>query len=309
MNQLEEIQLSIALDWRSDFEKFLQTNGVAASSIKSYQQDIKHFAAWFQTVNGQEFEPALITGVDLRSYRSQALHDRVAPTTFNRRRACLRRLVAWAIDCGLLNYDPFQGIDPIAQVEPSPRWLSEAEYRKLMRQVELTVNGARSEYARWQSIRDQAIVVLMLHAGLREAEVCSLDWSDLLIGERKGKVIVYWGKGPKKRVVPLSNEARRAVQLWQKTGSREAGAVFAGKGGERIGVKLVQNRVRALRTAAGLDRDVTPHALRHTFAKRLLDAGTPLTVVSKLLGHSRTDTTARYVQPSWEDFEKAVEKL
>jgi site-specific recombinase XerD len=85
--------------------------------------------------------------------------------------------------------------------------------------------------------------------------------------------------------------------------------MFVGKGGERVSTRLVQKRVEALRQAAGLDKTVTPHALRHTFAKRLLDGGAPLTVVGKLLGHARLDTTARYVQPGWNDFEKAVETL
>jgi len=309
MNQREEIQISVAFDWQEDFKEFLKTKGITASSIKDYQQDLKHFAAWFVKVNGEAFEPSLITGVDLRSYRSQALDDHVAPATFNRRRASLRRLCAWAMASGFLTYDPTQGIDPIAQAELPARWLTGQEYHRLMRQVELMINGARSDHARWQAIRDQAIVVLMLHAGLREGEVCQLDWADVAISERKGKVTIHRGKGEKRREIPLNREVRMAIQLWRRTMNNETGAMFTGKGGERIGAKLVQNRVRALRVAAGLDDQVTPHALRHTFAKRLLDGGAPLTVVSKLLGHSRLETTARYVQPGWEDFEKAVERL
>jgi len=300
--------LIVATDWTEDFQSMLETQGVSKSSRKSYMDDIRHFAAWFMEVNGQPFNPSLITGVDLRAYRSQALESKVSPATFNRRRSSLRRLVNYAMTSDLLSYDPFQGVDLMEQEEQPPRWLNDAELHRLNRQIEQSVNGATTGHWKWQAVRDQSMIALMLYAGLREAEVAALDWSDVQIGERKGKVIIRRGKGDKKRETPLNSEARRALNCWKEL-QGEQGAVFVGKFGERISTRLVQKRVEALRRAAGLDEKVTPHALRHTFAKRLLDAGTPLTVVSKLLGHARLETTARYVQPGWSDFEKAVEKL
>ena len=77
--------------------------------------------------------------------------------------------------------------------------------------------------------------------------------------------------------------------------------------GERISARLVQRRVAEIGRVCGIP--VSPHDLRHTFAKRMLDDGAPLTVVSKLLGHSRLETTARYVQPGWADYEKWVERI
>jgi integrase/recombinase XerC len=307
MNQIQEVLIA-ATDWTEDFKSTLVYQGVSSSSVKSYIQDIRHFATWFELVNGQPFDPSLITGVDLRSYRSEALENKVSPATFNRRRASLRRLVQYLMQSGLLSYDPFQGIDVMEEEEKPPRWLNETEVHRLLRQVELMVNGASSEHWKWQAARDQAMIMLMLFAGLREAEVAALDWEDVQISERKGKVIVRRGKGDKKREVPLNAEARRAIIFWKQLQGDQS-AMFVGKGGERVSTRLVQKRVEALRQAAGLDKTVTPHALRHTFAKRLLDGGAPLTVVGKLLGHARLDTTARYVQPGWNDFEKAVETL
>jgi site-specific recombinase XerD len=309
--------IEIRTSWLDLFSQNCAQTGCSPATIKAYRQDLSHFAAWFEAHNCQEFKPELITGVDLRLYRTKALENKIAPATFNRRRITLRRLCHWAFERGDLAYDPFQGVEEIPAEEPPPRWLNSDELHKFTRAIELNINGASSDYWNWQAIRDQAIIALMLYAGLRESEVCTLDWDDLIIGQRKGRVIVRRGKGDKKREVPLNAEARRSLNLWRQltiyerdfTKGEAVGALFVGKGGKRISTRLVQKRTAALRRLAGLDTPVTPHALRHTFAKRLLDHGTPLTVVSKLLGHARLETTARYVQPGWEDFERAVEKL
>jgi integrase/recombinase XerC len=303
------LEMSVLTEWQSQFVAFAEAQGCAARSIKAYRQDLKSFVAWFERINGQSFEPGLITGVDLRAYRTAALESGISAATWNRQRATLRKLCDFALKMSHVTYDPFQGVEVKPQEEQPPRWLTEAEYHRLARQIEQNVNAASTDHWRWQAVRDQAIVALMLYAGLREAEVCDLEVGDVQIGERKGRLIVRNGKGGKERQLPLNNEARRALKLWLGVSGIQEGALFIGKGGERIGVRLVQKRVAALRQACQLDEDVTPHALRHTFAKRLLDSGAPLTVVSKLLGHSRIETTKRYVQPGWEDFEKAVEKL
>lgn len=307
MNGIDLCDVVVLTDWRGEFISALEAQGCSRGTLRSYLQDVASFERWFEATNGQPFSPELITGVDLRAFREFQVRS-VAPATWNRRRSTLRKLCEWAISSGALPYDPFQGVERMEQSEPAPRWLSDAEYHRLVRQMELAVNGATTDHWRWQAVRDQAIVTLMLHAGLREAEVCALDWDDVTISERKGRVIVRRGKGDKRREIPLNVEARRAIRLWREI-SDGAGAMFVGKGGGRISTRLVQNRVKVLRTAAGLGDEATPHALRHTFAKRLLDGGAPLTVVSKLLGHSRLETTARYVQPGWDDFEQGVEKL
>lgn len=200
--------------WQSQFELHLQASGCSQLTLKAYHQDLAHFASWFESQNGQGFEPELITGVDLRLYRQQALENKSAPASFNRRRASLRRLCRWLLETGRLNYDPSKELAEIDDNDPPPRWLSSEQLHRFMRALELQVNGAVSEFSRWQAARDQAICALMLYAGLREAEVCALNWDDIEITPRKGRVTVRNGKGGKQRQVPLSSEARRMVNLW-----------------------------------------------------------------------------------------------
>jgi integrase/recombinase XerC len=151
------------------------------------------------------------------------------------------------------------------------------------------------------------MVALMLWAGLRESEVAQLDYEDIELSEKKGWVIVRNGKGEKRRELPLNIHARQAMREWFGLRGGEPGALFTGKRGERITGKAIQDRTRVIRIAAGLDEDVTPHALRHTFAKRMVDAGYSIGIVQKLLGHSRLETTLAYTKPGWGDLEKAVE--
>jgi integrase/recombinase XerC len=299
----------VASTWEVDFVGWLQAKGVSVSSVKSYLQDIRVFARWFEEVNGQALHPSLVTGVDLRAFRTWQITDGGAkPSTWNRRRSALAQLCRWALEAGHLSYDPFQGVDVADQVELPPRWLERGELQKVWRQVELAVNGGRTAAARRQALRDGAVFALMALAGLREGEVVGLDLGDVEVGERKGRVVVRMGKGEKRRELPLSKEARRWVEGWLGVrGEAGSAALFLGRKGERLGARDVQRMVGEFGRRAGVE--VTPHALRHTFAKRLLDEGAPLTVVQKLLGHSRLETTSRYVQPGWSDFERAVERI
>lgn len=294
-------------NWEKGFVSYLQESGRSGRTISAYAQDVRQFASWFSSVNG-DFDPTQITGIDLRAWREHSLgEEQISTATWNRRRISLSVFCEFAMATGLLTYNPFSGVERAEQVELPPRWLTRGEQQKVMRQVELAVNGAKTRAWRTQALRDQAIVMLMAHAGLREGELVALDITDLEVNERSGRVTIRRGKGDKRRVLPLSAEVRRSVRFMLEDSGRVAGPLFISKQGERLGVRTVQRLVAELGRLAGVP--CTPHALRHSFAKRLLDQQTPLTVVTKLLGHSRLETTARYVQPGWADYELAVSRL
>lgn len=320
----------ILTTWRADFTAHLATQGRSAKTVRAYLSDLDGFAAWYERTNATPFTPDLTTGVDLRLYRQHALDaGKMRPATFNRKRASLAVFCDWLLTTGVLSYNPFQGIDPWDEDDLPPRWLDQREFSKFMRQVELLINGAKSSAAQRQAIRDAAMVSLMAYAGLREFEVVALNIGDVQLTERKGRVIVRLGKGQKERQIPLGREARRALGEWlavlqsppvSRGRAKWAGEttngpdqpegclpLFPGDPGARLTTRTVQRRIHEIGRMAGIT--VTPHDLRHTFAKRLLDAGKPITVVSKLLGHSRLETTARYVTPGWADYENAVESL
>ena len=295
------------MTWQAAFTAWLERDGRSERTIRSYRQDVRAFSAYFERVNGQGFSPELITSLDLRGFREFSLGEQqVSAATWNRRRVSLKILCQWAQESGLVSYNPFQGVQAVQKQQTAPRWLNRGDYGRLMRTIERMANTASTPAGQRQAVRDQAMVYLMAFAGLREGEVCALDLTDLEISERKGRVVVRRGKGDKEREVPLNNTVRQALSCWLAV-HPDGDALFCGKRGERLSERAVQRRVKEIGRLAGVE--LTPHVLRHTFAKRTLDRGAPLTVVSKLLGHARLETTARYVQPGWEDFEQAVERL
>lgn len=307
----EKLGFSVCIDdWHSAMIEQLQAQGKSVHTIHAYISDMGVFSRWFERQNGEPFSPDQLNGVDLRGFRRSSLDDeRCTPATWNRRLASLRVLVDFALAGGLISYDPLRGVEKADQVKLAPRWLKKEELNRVLRRCEINVNGSGNS-EKTIAIRDQAMIYLMAYAGLRESEVCALDLEDVEIHERSGKVMVWHGKGGKRRVVPLAREARRAIGLWlERRDHSDTNALFtAGKGGgDRIGVRTVQRRVAEIGRQVGLE--LSPHDLRHTMAKRALDEGAPLTVVSELLGHARLETTARYVQPGWGDLEEAVERI
>jgi integrase/recombinase XerC len=154
--------------------------------------------------------------------------------------------------------------------------------------------------------RDRALLALLLHAGLRVSEAVNLKVRDVVIRERSGHVAVRRGKGEKYREVPLNATARKMIQEW--LGDHPGGEhLFPGRNGGPVTPRAIQKRLKELGRLAGVE--VTPHRLRHTFCKMLVDAGESLDRVAVLAGHANLNTTARYTRPGMDDLERAVEKL
>ena len=298
------------------FGSFLALKGRSANTVGSYVGDVKVYAAWAAARYGEQFDLAMFNRSDLQLfYQQQTGQVKVSPATWNRRRAALRVFAQWAQGQGLLSYDPTDGLQAVDEVQLAPHWLDGREVGRLDRAMETAIAGARSEAWRVKAIRDRAIVLVMLKAGLREGEVCGLDVDDLVLGERKGKISVRYGKGNKSRAVPVNSQALAALRAWLDCRPRMLHeyangekALFLGKGGVRLQARGIQRLVAELGQQAGL-ADLTPHRLRHSCAKALLDAGVKLTEVAKILGHSRLDTTMRYTTPSEGDLAAAVEKI
>ena len=293
----------------STFEEWLLVTGKrgrgrSARSVSAHMQDLRVFASWFERHTQQGFAPELVTSSDLRAFYQHAAEvERVKPATWNRRRVSLSLFCEWALSTGRTAYNPFQGVPVMEEVAQSPKWLDKTDYARFMRRVEQSANTAQTDHARRGAVRDQAMISLMAYAGLRESEVAELRVADLLLGDRKGAVTVRNGKGGKTRRIPLGREARRAVGAWlELAGFLEDSWIFYG-----ISTRQIQRVVRSIGREAGVS--VTPHQLRHTMLKRFLDGGGQLTEAAAIAGHSRLETTKRYVMPGWEDLERGVENM
>ena len=290
------------------FKHHLLSLGRAERTLNAYESDLRQFAAWFEQANQRPFTLKDFTAIDVREYRTALLRRKCAPATVNRALAALRTLGAWAVGTGALSVNPVNNIRSVETPTLAPKWLDRRAQSALLRELEREVNAARTEAARWQALRDKALVMLMLQAGLRVSEACSLALSDVALNERKGSVVVREGKGLKQRTTPLNSEARGVLREWLAVRPNWSHpSVFGGQRGEALQPRAVQRMLADHGRRAGVE--VTPHTLRHSFAKNLIDAGVSMEKVAALLGHANLNTTRIYIAPGVEDLQEAVQAI
>ena len=291
-----------------EFQRYLEGQGRAKNTVQGYLVDMGQFAGWFAATNGEALTPEGLTPIDVRLYRQFMQAEKARPATVNRRLAALRAFGSMLEGAGLAPANPAREVKGLKEQAGAPRWLDKRDQARLVRELERTVNAAHTDPARRQAARDRAVCLLMLNAGLRVGEVCALEAGDLDMGPRKGRLLVRGGKGGKDRRLPLNATARAALEAWLKARGEGGGeAVFLGQRGEALTARAVERRLEEIGRRAGID--ATPHTLRHSFAKNLVDAGVTLEKVAMLLGHERLDTTRRYITPGEEDLARAVELL
>lgn len=289
------------------FEAYLKSTDRSASA-KFYCSDIQKFASWFERRHG-EFDPAAITPLDLVEYRgylqssggrltqAHSTNQPAAPATVNRALVSLSLFCQWALRQGMILTNPVIGIKSITVEQLAPHWLTRPQQAAFMRAVQASKN--------W---RDLAICGLMLHAGLRVGEVCSLNRSDLVLRARSGRVTVRHGKGNKQRQVPLNVTIRHILTDYLVTLPTQQEVLFTSRSITHFSERGVQHLINRYAYKAKLER-VSPHSLRHSFCKNLIDAGVSLDKVALLAGHTSLDVTRRYTTPSEQDLQEAVEHL
>jgi len=291
-----------------DFDCFLAAlhqREASHHTIAAYGRDLTSFAAWFTQHLDQDFGVTAVTPTDIRDFRTY-LRDRQnqKPATINRKLAALRSFFQWAITEGLRPDSPLATVKDIREEARAPRWFPKREVDRLLREIEA------SSKPRTRA-RDLAIVLTLRHTGIRVSELVGLRVKDVLLTPRKGSVRVF-GKGSKERTIPLNQTVRAALSTYltvrgERPDCGQHVEVFLGQRGP-LERGAVEKLVSKYAERAHLD-DLSPHSLRHSFAKRLLDAGEDLVTVKTLLGHERLDTTARYTHPGARDMEEAVGRL
>ncbi|MDD4237958.1 MAG: tyrosine-type recombinase/integrase [Desulfotomaculaceae bacterium] len=220
----------------------------------------------------------------------------MAPATVNRVLASLRIFFGWLFKQGEIRSNPAEDVKLVAVAsQPAPKWLDRNQQANFVRNVQ-----------EHESLRDEALIGLMLHAGLRVSEVRALTREDIEISERKGRVIVQHGKGNKYREVPLNKTIRKILSSWLEI--NPSGPLFPNKKKGRTSI-TVRGIVTLVANYAYLAKlEATPHTLRHTFCKNLIDMGVPIDQVAMMAGHSNLNITKRYTTPSAADLQVAVEK-
>lgn len=265
-------------------------DGVADNTITAYQTDVMGYLAFMNQHHGGQEGIGPITRVTISDMRSWMAHERgrgVSARSLARSLSAVKSFYKWLAQR--------EGFDPTAVLmtrapkfqKKLPRPLAEDAARKVIETVEFQAREP------WAALRDVAVITLLYGCGLRISEALGLTGADYPLPASLRIV----GKGGKERVVPVLPQARDAVAAYVNacphTLEKDA-PLFRGVRGRALSPTTIQKAMAQTRMQLGLPATATPHALRHSFATHLLNAGGDLRAIQELLGHASLNTTQMY---------------
>ena len=278
-----------------DFLAYLEfERGLSRNTLEAYRSDLLQYGAWLAR-NGHE--PLDVTHRELAAFAAElatGTDDKppAAPATLQRKIACLRSFYRHLRRTEVLGDDPTVHLRAPRQTRKLPSVLSRDEVARLLEQPSGTEPAA---------LRDRALLELMYACGLRASEAICLEIGDL---DLEGGVLRARGKGNKERLVPIGGAAARALVAWlgrgrpKLVGDRLEASIFVNQRGGTLTRQGLYKIVQRHAKTAGLDRKMSPHTLRHTFATHLLAGGCDLRSLQEMLGHADIATTQVYTHLS-----------
>mgnify|MGYP000636094787 CR=1 FL=1 len=264
--------------------------GRAAATVEAYGRDVSNFLAFQSGHLGGAPGPAELRGLTARDLRAWMAAERargVGARSLARQLSSVKSFYGWWAE-----RDGFDATAVLSMRAPRhqrrlPRPLTEDGAREML-------SGVSEQDARdWVSARDTAVVTLLYGCGLRISEALGLDAGLVPLPD----TLRIRGKGGKEREVPVLPAARAAVDRYAALCPHELATgtpLFRGIRGGALGARSVARVMEQTRMQLGLPASATPHAMRHSFATHLLNAGGDLRAIQELLGHASLSTTQAY---------------
>jgi integrase/recombinase XerD len=308
MNKTTTISNLNLTTWQDAFTAHIEKTYHNENTAALANQHINVFVRWYEAAFNETFNPSLLTNYALVMYRNHSLKvAKVEASTWNSRHWSLNIFCAWLGSPELMQGIEQQGGEIISEKH---RALDQNEYHHLIQHCQREIRAEVTQFGNWTAVRDYALVMVMLSAGLRVAECAALDTDDIIIGERSGTIIVRNGKGSKQRKVAIErNILRPALRAWNEhRANATAMALFINARGERLTTRTIQRIVENIGRKISVP-DLTPHWLRYTFAKGMEQRGVALESIRTLLGHENIETTKRYLRSSIAELQSAVEVM
>lgn len=259
-------------------DHLVHEKGCSHHTVRNYLRELKDLEAFLKE---RGLTPEKASLWDLRAYLLHCQKKGLAPTSLARKVASIRGFYAFLRAKEILGKNPARLLRTPKKGRPLPRTLAIPEAQRLMEE-----GGPNS--------RDMAILELLYATGLRVSELVGLDIEDIDLA--RGHIRVR-GKGKKERVVLMGSKALEALKEYLKERSlylkQPCKALFVTPRG-RISDSTVRRLIKKAALRSGLDKPITPHTLRHSFATHLLERGADLRAVQELLGHANLSTTQIY---------------
>jgi len=267
-------------DWIQDFLSFITSEkGLSRNTSLAYGHDLKRFAEWVKKED--------VCEEDVVAHLSELRDKGYASSSIYRALMALRVFFRFVKSEGGIPSDPTALLDSPKLWQLIPEVLTQDEVVLLLKMPDLETE---------EGMRDRAILETFYATGIRVSELCDLKVHD--VGENAVRVK---GKGGKERVVPIGEEALSAIDRYLATWRNDHGEnrpLFVTKKGKQVRREMVWERLKLYARAAGIEKEISPHTLRHSFATHLLDNGADLRVIQEMLGHSDIATTDRYTHLS-----------
>ncbi|MEI8352656.1 MAG: tyrosine-type recombinase/integrase [bacterium] len=291
-------------------------------TVANYLMDIAQFVRF--TWTGDALPPYAWSEIDRFKSRAFLIDFQKrgsAATTTSRKLSSLRSFYKFMEREGMVRLNPFCGLKAPKRARKLPNFLSPEEVVRLLNAPLLVWRGAKSrrkereqKLAEYAARRDAAMLEVLYSTGGRVSEIAGLVESqvDMING-----VVKVRGKGKKERLGALGNPALKVLQgslvlrdvLWPELERRRSGdrPIFLNMRGGKLTTRSVERLLKKYLSATGLNPHISPHALRHSFATHMLDAGADLRSVQELLGHSSLSTTQIYTHVTVEKLKKVYE--
>lgn len=280
MNRDSAFRLESFVDYLS-FER-----GLSDRTLSAYKRELEKLLVFLEEKG--RHGPSDITPQDLRDFVFHLKDSGLAPTSIRRALSSLRGYFAFLLEEGVLEADPSELLESPRAWRKLPDVLSVEEILKILD----APNPDHPMY--W---RDRSILEVLYATGMRVSELVDLRISNLDLEEG---VCTVFGKGSKERLVPLGGPAQRALDRYLREvrtrldSGKGEGRVFLNHRGRPLSRAAIWDFVKKYAVRGGVQRNVSPHTFRHSFATHLLEGGADLAAVQELLGHADISTTQIY---------------
>ncbi|MEO0454722.1 MAG: site-specific tyrosine recombinase/integron integrase [Verrucomicrobiota bacterium] len=297
--------------WVSAFLSYLEDEkGYSDKTARNYLRAIEQFSHFMPDQSWRRLSH--------NSFKEYLYHlsreAKLGPASIRLHFSALRSFYRYLVRSGRVETNPLAELSLPVKEKRLPRYLSELQIEVLLSAPVYAWNQYRVDKSRrgkpvleWQFLRDKAILEFFYSTGVRINELVNIK--DLDIDHRSG-VLRVMGKGKKERITVLGEPALRAYANYrdQIPLPIQNEWAFLNPRGEALSVRAVQQLFKKYLTMAGLDTELSPHKLRHSFATHLLDRGADLRSVQELLGHANLSTTQIYTQVTAERLRKSYDQ-
>ena len=288
------------LDLICAYENYLtKVKQASGNTVSSYMRDIRQFAGWLH--DEEECEVVDATQMNISDFLDYLGEQGRSTATKSRALASLKNFYAYVVSSGFLNESPVKEVKVERGEKKLPQILTSREIELLLMQP----SGADPK-----SIRDCAMLQVMYATGIRVSELINLDVDHVNLDAG----IIRCSGGRKTRMIPLYDEAKKSLQRYLHEVRKEMladpneRALFVNVGGARMSRQGFWKILKHYQTAAQIQKEITPHTLRHSFAVHLLENGADLGSVQELMGHSDISSTQLYTHMVDQKLKKVYER-